>query len=341
MTSHTAPDQPSATHAPTLRDRAVTQRAYGTSEVLRLETLERPRPAPGEVLVRVHAAGLDRGTWHLMTGRPYLVRLAMGLRAPRDVVVGRDVAGTVVEVGEGVTRFAVGDEVYGAARGSLAEHAVVRQDRLAPKPAALSWEQAGVVPISGLTAIQAVEAARIGAGQQVLVLGASGGVGSYVVQLAVALGAEVTGVCSAGKADLVRALGATTVLDYRADDPADGQRHWDVVIDIGGNSSIRRLRRMLTPTGTAVLVGGEEGGRWTGGFGRSLRAAALSPFLRQRLVMLTSREDGRVLERLAPYLETGAVVPSVDSVHSLADASAAMRRLEAGEVRGKVAIAVA
>lgn len=328
-------------HSSQLRDRAVTQRRYGDSDVLRLETVDRPRPAKGEVLLRVHAAGLDRGTWHLMTGRPYVMRLALGLRAPRDPVVGRDVAGTVVEVGEGVTRFAVGDEVYGAARGSLAEHAVAREARLAPKPAGLGWEQAGVVPISGLTAIQAVEAARIGPGQRVLVLGASGGVGTYAVQLAVALGAEVTGVCSAAKADLVRSLGATSVLDYRVDDPADGTQQWDVVLDIGGNPSIRRLRRMLTPTGTAVLVGGEEGGRWTGGIGRSLRAAALSPFLRQRLVMLASREDGRVLERLAPHLEAGTVVPAVDSVHPLAEAPAAMRRLEAGEVRGKVAISVA
>jgi NADPH:quinone reductase-like Zn-dependent oxidoreductase len=323
------------------RHRAVTQRSYGDSDVLHLETLERPRPAAGEVLLRVHAAGLDRGTWHLMTGRPYLARLAFGLRAPRDPVAGRDVAGTVVEVGQGVTRFAVGDQVYGAARGSFAEYAVAAEKRLAPKPDVLGWEQAGVVPISGLTAIQAVEAAGITAGQRVLVLGASGGVGSYAVQLAVALGAEVTGVCSAAKADLVRSLGAADVLDYRVDDPADGRRRWDVVLDIGGNPPIRRLRRMLTRTGTAVLVGGEEGGRVTGGIGRSVRAAAMSPFLRQRLVMLTSREDGRVLERLAPHLADGSVVPAVDATYPLEEVGTAMRRLAAGQVRGKVAITVA
>jgi len=322
--------------------RAIVQDSYGDSYVFRLEETARPVIADNEVLVSVHAAGLDRGTWHMMTGRPYLLRvLGFGFRGPKNRVPGLDVAGRVVEVGAAVTRFSAGDEVYGISRGSFAEYAAAREDKLALKPANLTFEQAAVVPISAGTALQALtDAGRVEAGQTVLITGASGGVGSYAVQLAKAFGAEVTGVCSTAKLELVRSLGADHVLDYTQDDFADGVHHYDLILDIGGNPPLSRLRRALTPTGTVVIVGGEEGGRWTGGFGRSLRAPLLSPFVRQRLAMLASKERASDLERLAPLIEAGKVTPSVDRTYPLAGMPDAMRHLEDGKVRGKVVIRV-
>jgi NADPH:quinone reductase-like Zn-dependent oxidoreductase len=322
--------------------RAVVQDAYGGAERLRVEQVPRPQPAAGEVLVRVHAAGLDRGTWHLMAGKPYLMRVVgMGFRGPKDRVLGRDLSGTVEAVGSGVTRFAVGDEVFGVGRGSFAEHAVAREDKLAPKPAALSFEQAAVVPISAGTALQALtDQGHVEAGQRVLVIGASGGVGSYAVQLARAFGAEVTGVCSAAKADLVRSLGAQHVVDYATEDFADGRHHYDLVLDIAGNSGLARLRRALTRTGTVVLVGGEDGGSLTGGMNRQLRALALSPFLRQRFAWFVAKERASDLERLRPFIEAGQVAPSIDRTCPMDRVPEALEDLEAGRVRGKVAITV-
>jgi NADPH:quinone reductase-like Zn-dependent oxidoreductase len=322
--------------------RAIVQDAYGTAEVLRPTRTARPAIAENEVLIRARAAGLDRGTWHLMTGKPYLMRIiGFGFRRPKNPVPGIDVAGAVVAIGSAVTKFAVGDEVYGMSRGSFAEYAAALEDKLAHKPANLTFEQAAVVPISAGTALQAVvDSGRLQAGQNVLVLGASGGVGSYAVQLAKALGAEVTGVSSTAKLDLVRSLGADHVLDYSRDDFADGTRRYDLILDIGGNPALARLRRALTPTGTAVIVGGEAGGSWTGGFGRSLRAPLLSLFLRQRLTMLASKERASDLERLAEHIEAGTLTPHIDGTYLLEDVPNAMRRLEAGDVRGKVAITI-
>jgi NADPH:quinone reductase-like Zn-dependent oxidoreductase len=320
---------------------AIVQDAYGSFDVLRSGKTARPRIAENEVLIRVHAAGMDRGTWHMMTGRPYLLRvLGFGFRRPKNLVPGIDVAGTVAAVGSAVTRFAVGDEVYGMSRGAFAEYAAALEDKLAHKPSGLSFEQAAVVPISAGTALQALDAGRVERGQKVLILGASGGVGSYAVQLAKYFGAEVTGVSSAGKTDLVRSLGADHVLDYTQDDFADGARRFDLILDIGGNPSLSRLRRALTATGTAVIVGGEEGGRWTGGFGRSLRAPLVSLFVRQRLAMLASKERASDLERLTPLLEAGQVTPSVERTYPLGEVRDAMRHLDAGNVRGKIAITV-
>ncbi len=322
--------------------RAITQDAYGTADVLRLEQVDVPTIEPHEVLVRVHAAGLDRGTWHLLTGRPYLMRvMGFGLRRPKNRVPGLDVAGTVVEVGSAVTGFVVGDEVFGISRGSYAEYAVVREDKLAPKPESLTYEQAAVVPVSGITALQALrDAGRVEEGQRVLVIGASGGVGSYAVQLAKASGAEVTGVASTAKLDLVRSLGADHVVDYTREDFADGTRRHDLVLDIGGNTRLRRLRRTLTERGTLVIVGGENGGNVTGGFGRQLRAIALSPFLRQRLTMLANKERASDLEPLTELIESGRLTPSLERTYPLEQVPDALRRLEAGKVRGKVAITV-
>ena len=321
--------------------RAIVQEAYGDADVLR--PAERPLPRAlrdDEVLVRVHAAGLDRGTWHLMTGTPYAVRLVMGLRRPRQPVPGLDLAGTVAEVGAAVTRFVPGDEVYGIGTGTFAEYAIAKEGKLAGKPATLTHEQAATVPVSAITALQAVtDLADVRPGQRVLVTGASGGVGSYAVQIAVAAGAEVTGVASAAKADLVRSLGATHVLDYASDDFAAVPDRYDVIIDIAGNAPLTRLRRALTPTGTAVLVGGEDAGRITG-MSRQLRALVVSLFVRQRLTMRVPKESARDLERLSALIEAGQVAPSVGATYPLADAADAMRELVAGRVRGKVAVTV-
>jgi len=321
---------------------AIVQDAYGDARVLRHEQVARPAVADDEVLVRVRAAGLDRGTWHLMTGKPYLMRIAgLGFRRPKDRVIGRDLAGTVAAVGAGVTRFAVGDEVFGVGRGTFAEYAVASQDKLARKPANLTFEAAAVVPISAATALQALtDAGRVESGQRVLVIGASGGVGRYAVQLAKALGADVTGVASTGKLDLVRALGADHVIDYMREDYADGRQTYDLILDIAGNPTLRRLRRALAPAGTAVLVGGEDGGSLTGGMNRTVRAMALSRFVRQRFATFINNERASHLDRLTEFIEAGRVTPTIDRTYSLDRVPEAMRHLETGLARGKVAISL-
>jgi NADPH:quinone reductase-like Zn-dependent oxidoreductase len=322
--------------------RAITQNRYGTvpEDVMRLDQVARPGIGDDEVLIQVRAAAVDRGTWHVMAGQPYLMRLlGFGFRGPRNRVPGLDVAGTVVAVGPAVTRFAPGDEVFGIARGSFAEYAAARESTLARKPAALSFEQAAAVAVSGLTALQGLrDAGRIKPGQKVLVIGASGGVGSYAVQLAKYFGAEVTGVCGTAKADLVRSIGADHVIDYTRADFADGQRHYDLILDIGGNSRLSRLRRALTPRGTLVIAGG-EGARWTG-VGRQLRALALSVLIRQRLTMFVSRHRQADLDTLRLLTEGGQIVPVVDRTYPLAEAPLAVHRLHAGHARGKIVITV-
>src|SRR6266487_2953940 len=254
--------------------RAIIQRVYGSADRLRLSEIEKPVIAANEVLVQVRAAGVDRGTCHLMRGQPYLMRiLGFGFRGPKNRVPGLDVAGTVAGIGANVTRLRVGDEVFGISRGSFAEYAAARENKLARKPARLSFEQAAVVAVSGLAALQGLRAGHIEAGQKVLIIGASGGVGTYAVQLAKAFGAKVTGVASSAKADLVRSIGADEVIDYTRQDFADGRQHYDLILDIGGNSRLSRLRRALTPTGTLVIAG-SEGAKWTGVGGRSVRSCS-------------------------------------------------------------------
>lgn len=322
--------------------RAIVQDRYGSSDVWQLEEIDQPVPAADEVLVRVHAAGLDRGTWHTMTGLPYLMRvMGFGFQRPKNRVPGLDVAGTVVAVGSAVTKFTPGDEVFGISKGSYADYAVALENKTALKPTTLSWEQAGVVPISGLTALQALRAGGLAADQHVLIIGASGGVGSYAVQLAKAQGAEVTGVCSTAKTDLVRSLGADHVIDYTTDDFADGTHRYDFVLDIGGNTKLSRLRRTLTARGTLVIVGGENGGKVTGGFGRSLRAPLLSLFVRQRLKMFANKETAEDLVPLTELIDAGKLAPSIDRAYPLEQAREAMRALEAGKVKGKIAITIA
>ena len=301
-----------------------------------------PEMADGEVLVRVRAAGVDRGVWHLMTGLPYPVRLAgYGLRAPKTKVPGADVAGIVHAVRKNVTRFQPGDEVFGIGSGALAEYAKAREDKLAPKPANLTFEQAAAVAISGLTALQGLrDKGQVGPGQQVLIIGASGGVGTFAVQLAKAFGAEVTGVCSTTKVDMVRSIGADHVIDYTRDDFADGQQRYDVILDIGGNSSLSRLRRGLTPKGTLVITGGETDGRWLGGTDRQIRALMLSPFVGQKLGTFISSQNLQNLIVLKELIEAGEVTPAIDRTFPLSESAQAIRYATEGHARGKVVITV-
>src|SRR5215216_2655646 len=244
--------------------KAIVQDKYGPPDVLELRDIDRPEIGDEEVLVRVHAAGVDRGVWHVMTDLPYPIRLAgYGLRAPKYPVLGMDLAGVVESVGNNVTRFQPGDEVFGIGKGSFAEYVCAREDKLAPRPANLTFEQAAVVAISGLTALQGLrDNGRIEPEQKVLIIGASGGVGTFAVQLAKAFGAHVTGVCSTTKVGMVRSIGADNVIDYTREDFAEGEQRYDLILDIGGNSSLARLRRALAPRGTLVIVGGETDGRW-------------------------------------------------------------------------------
>lgn len=321
---------------------AIVQERFGSADVLQLQMIERPSISDAEVLIEVHAAGVDRGTEHLMTGLPYLIRVAgYGVAKPKNRVPGLDVAGVVVEVGSEVTRFAPGDEVFGISNGSFASYAAAAEDKLALKPANLSMEQAAVAAVSGITALQALtDIGKCQPGQRVLIIGASGGVGTYAVQLAKVLGAQVTGVASTAKLDLVRSLGADHVIDYTRTDFADGEDHYDLIIDIGGRSSIARLRRAMGRHGTLVIVGGEDGNRLTGGVGRQVRAMALSPFVGQRLTTFISGEGHAYIERLADHLASGQVVPVVGQRFELHDLPNAMRQLAAGHATGKTAIVV-
>jgi NADPH:quinone reductase-like Zn-dependent oxidoreductase len=322
--------------------KAVVQERYGPPDVLELREIETPVAGDGDVLVRVRASGVDQGVWHLMAGLPYLVRLAgVGLRAPKNPVRGYDVAGRVEAVGANVTRFRPGDEVFGTCRGSFAEYARARPDRLAPKPANLTFEQAAAVPISGYAALQAVrDQGKVQPGQRVLIIGAGGGVGTFAVQLSKAFGAEVTGVCSTTKTDLVRSIGADRVIDYTREDFADGRNRYDVILDIAGNRSLSHLRRALAPEGTLVIVGGEGGGRWLGGIDRQLRAHLLSPFVRQKLGTWISTEQEEDLETLRELLEAGTVTPIIDRTYALGEVPAAIRYLREGRARGKVVVRV-
>ena len=321
---------------------AVVRKGYGGPDVLHLKRLPRPEIADTEVLVRVHAAGLAKGAWHMMTGTPYMLRAVAGLRSPRQKVLGNNLAGTVAAVGPAVTRFRVGDEVYGVGRGTFAEYSAARADKLAPKPKTLTFEQAAAAPVSGLTALQAVvDVGRVTAGQKVLVLGAAGGVGSFAVQIARAAGAEVTGACRGAKADFVRSLGAAHILDYTREDFTAGPQRYDLIINIAGNPKLSRLRRALTPKGTAVIVGGEEGGTLTGGMIQmQLAARAMSLVIGQRLIGMLCKESGSDLERLTALIDDGKVLPRIDASYPLADAAGAMQRLESGDVRGSVVLTV-
>jgi NADPH:quinone reductase-like Zn-dependent oxidoreductase len=320
--------------------KAIVQDKYGSPDVLGLENIDKPEVGDDDVLVIVLAASAHIGDWHFMTGLPYLFRIAgSGLRAPRTRVRGTDVAGRVEATGKGVTRFQVGDEVFGICDGAFAEYATARPDRVAPKPANVTVEQAATVPTSGCTALQAVRnKGKVAPGQKVLIIGAAGGVGSFAVQIAKAFGAHVTGVCSTTKVDLVRSIGADDVIDYTRDDFAETGERYDVVLDIAGNRSVSHLRRALGPRGTLVIVGGEGGGRWFGGIDRQLRASVLSPFVSQKLGTFVAKANGEDLLVLKELIEAGKVTPVIDKAYPLSEVPEAIRHLEEGHARGKVVI---
>jgi NADPH:quinone reductase-like Zn-dependent oxidoreductase len=323
--------------------KAIQQDRYGSADVLEFRDIEEPVVGDGDVLIRVHAAGCGPDVWHLMTGMPYMARPAIGLRRPKLSVRGWDVAGTVEAVGANVTGFRSGDEVMGASEGgSFAELVIARPDKLVPKPANLTFEQAAAVPISGTTALRAVrDIGKVQRGQTVLVVGAAGGVGSLVVQIAKSYGAVVTGVGSTSKMGLIRSIGADDVIDYTREDFANGARRWDVIVDTAGRRPLSELRRALAAKGTLVIVGGDGGGRWTGGFFRGvLRAPLVSLFVGQKLRGLASKVKHEDLVTLAELIDAGTLIPVIDRTYPLIEAPDAIRYLEEGHAAGKIVITI-
>lgn len=319
--------------------RAAVRQDYGSTAQIRVDAVERPDPGPDEVLVKVAAAGLDRATVHLLEGKPYLARLALGIRRPRRAILGQQVAGEVVAIGEKVTELAVGDRVFGTAAGAFAEYAVAKPGTLAPTPDGVTDPEAATFGVSGLTAYQAlVGVARVEPGHRVLILGASGAVGTYAVQLATHLGAHVTGLCSAPKLDLVRSLGAEEAFDYRTTTLADLGAAFDVIIDIGGNRTLRTLRSALTPEGALVIVGGEGGGPLLGGIQRNLLASLANRFTHQRLGWLFSTPTTQRCAELAELVRSSSIHPPFDRSVGLNGLSEAIDAMQRGELLGHVCV---
>jgi NADPH:quinone reductase-like Zn-dependent oxidoreductase len=323
--------------------KTIVQERFGPPDSLRLVDLNTPEIGSGDVLLEVHAAAVNPYDWHVLRGDPRIARLmgGVGLTRPKARIAGVDVAGRVEAVGTEVHGLRPGDEVFGFARGAFAEYAAADADRLVAKPAGLSFEQAAALPMAAVTALHAVrDCGRVQPGQRVLVNGAAGGVGSCAVQIAVALGAEVTGVCSAGNAELVRSLGAARVIDYTSEDFADGPEPYDVILDNVGNRSIRDLRRAVTKTGTIVGNGGGSPGRNIGAVGSVLRAALVNVVVRQRITFVPTRWNRQDLLDVAGLVQAGSLRPVIDRTYPLVDTPAALQYLEAGHARGKVVIAV-
>jgi NADPH:quinone reductase-like Zn-dependent oxidoreductase len=326
--------------------KAIVQDRYGSPDVLRFSEVPRPIPADNEVLVRVHAAAVNARDWHIMRGDPYLARLAVpdfGFRAPKAKVRGSDFAGTVEAVGRDVPRLQPGDEVYGQVDGAFAEYVCAPHTLVDRKPKNLSFEQAAAVPLAGNTALMGLrDVASVQFGQRVLINGASGGVGTFAVQIAKALGAEVTGVCSPKNVDLVRSLGADHVIDYTRADFTRREPRYDVVFDLVGNRSLNDCRRALTPTGTLILSGGgvSQGGSLFGPMGLLIRGMVVARFVRQRLVQLAAVPSAENLSALTALIESGQVTPVVDRTYQLSEASAAIRYVEVEHARAKVVLVV-
>jgi NADPH:quinone reductase-like Zn-dependent oxidoreductase len=320
---------------------AITYLQYGPPDVLELETVELPALGDDEVLVRVRAASVNPRDWHFLRGVPYVARLS-GLRLPAHGVLGSDLAGDVEAVGGNVTRYRPGDEVYAnVLEGAFAEHSAVPAAFLAPKPANLSFEQAAAVPLAALTALQGLrDHGRVQAGQRVLIIGASGGVGTFAVQLAKEYGAEVTGVCSTRNLELVRSLGADQVIDYTREDFTLGDRRWDLVFQLGGTRSPWDLRRILSAGGTLLMSSGESPGRWLGPFGRVIQAVVLSRFVSQRLGPFEAKPSPEDLQTLTELIEAGRLTPVIDRTYPLPEVPEAIRYLETVRARGKVVITV-
>jgi NADPH:quinone reductase-like Zn-dependent oxidoreductase len=323
--------------------KAIIQDGYGPPEVLQLGEVDKPIVGDDDVLVEVKAAGVDPGVWHLMTGLPYLVRvMGFGFRAPKMRVRGRDVAGVVEAVGKNVTQFKAGDEVYGICDGAFAEYVCATALHFAPKPSNLTFEQAASVPISAMTALHGLrDTAHLKQGQKALILGAAGGVGSFAVQIAKAFGAEVTGVCSTSKMELVRSIGADHVIDYTRESLSDETRRFDLILDTAGRRPLSQLARILAPRGILVIVGGEGGGRWLGGFQRQLFAPIRSLFSRKKMVGLMPDERQDDLIVLKELIEAGKLNPVVGKTYPLSQTAEAIRSLHAGQAQGKLVITLA
>ena len=323
--------------------KAMVQDRYGSPDVLSLQEIATPEIGDDDVLIRVHSAGVHSGDWHLMKGEPYLMRIVgLGFSGPKARVRGMDVAGKVEAVGKNVTRFQAGDDVFGVCDGAFAEYARAHQDKIVHMPTNLSYELSAAVPTSACTALQALrDTGEIRSGQKVLIIGAAGGVGMYAVQIAKSFGADVTGVCRTAKMEFVRSIGADHVIDYTAGDFTRSGNRYDLVLDTGGNRSLAALRRVLTPRGTLVLVGGESGDRVIGVLTRSMRALVLSPFVSQRLRMILSITKDHDLQVLKELIEAGKVTPIIDRMFPLSDVPDAIRYLSAGQAQGKIVINVA
>lgn len=324
--------------------KAIVQDRFGPPEALRLTDVDPPEIGPGDVLVRVHAAGLNPYDWHMLRGDPLIARLipgAVGLTRPKYRVAGLDAAGVVEAVGADVREPSVGDEVLGFCPGAFAGYARAEAGKVVPKPASLTFEQAAAIPIAATTALRGIrEVGQVRAGHRVLVNGAAGGVGSFAVQSAGALGAEVTGVCSTRNAELVRSLGAAHVIDYTTDDFTHEANGYDVILDNVGNRPLSRLRRALTPAGILVLNGGGSPGQVVGPLGAMVRAAVVNGFVRQRLRFLPTREDRAELAAITALIEDGKLTPVMDRTYPMADTAEALRYVEGGHARGKVVITV-
>jgi NADPH:quinone reductase-like Zn-dependent oxidoreductase len=323
--------------------RAIVQDRYGSPDVLRLGEVDKPVPADNEVLVRVHAAAVNARDWHILRGDPYLARAALGLRRPKVRIRGTDFAGRVEAAGRGVNRFRPDDEVFGEVDGAFAEYVCVPDDVVEPKPANLTFEQAAAIPLAGNTALMGLrDVARVEPGQQVLINGASGGVGTFAVQIAKAFGAHVTGVCSTRNVDLVRSIGADQVIDYTREDFTQGARRYDVVFDLVGNRSLTDCRRVLTPTGTLILSGGgvSAGGSLLGPIRLIIKGRLMSRFVRHRLLVLEATPSRENLATLRELAESGKVTPVIDRTHPLSEAPEAIAYLEGEHARAKVVINV-
>ena len=323
--------------------KAITQERFGTPETLRLVDVDPPEIGPADVLIRVHAAALNPADWHILRGDPYVARLmGIGLTKPKIPVVGSDAAGVVEAIGSDVRGLQTGDEVFGFVRGAFAEYACAAQDKVVPKPASLTFEQAAALPIAATTALRGIrDVGAVTSGQRVLVNGASGGVGSFAVQVAVSIGAEVTGVCSTGNVELVRSLGAAHVIDYTAEDFTDGGNRYDVILDNVSSLPLTRLRRVLTKSGTLVLNGGGTPGHVFGPIGTLLKAVVVNVFVSQRLRPLPSKTDRQELLDVTALVEDGKLTPVVDRTYPLADTAEGLRYVEQGHVRGKAIVTLA
>jgi NADPH:quinone reductase-like Zn-dependent oxidoreductase len=319
--------------------KAIVRSRYGSPECLRFEEIPSPEVSAGKVLVKVRASSVNPYDWHMMRGEPYLLRMSEGVRRPKDQGIGIDLAGTVEAVGEGVTGFKVGDEVFGSGAGAFAELAVANEKRLANKPAGVSFEAAAVIPCAGVTALMGLQRGEVRAGQRVLVNGASGGVGSFAVQIAKSMGATVTGVCSTRNVDLVTSIGADEVVDYTKDDFSRREQKFDVVIDTVGNRSLTALRRALTTDGTLLLAAGAKG-KWFRPVALMLKGIVTSKFVHHKIRVVMAATSREALDELAALVQSGAVTPVIDRSYSLTECAQAVQYVEAGHARGKVVVEV-